>query len=87
MGLNKPDGSPRKKLDVSLLSSLGWECKVNLTEGLKEPLSIIEMGQAQSGIEQDSLKISPINSALLTVIKACARRDKLQKLRNYLALC
>ena len=33
--LTKPDGSPRKKLDVSLLSSLGWECKVNLTEGLK----------------------------------------------------
>lgn len=31
---SKPDGTPRKLLDVTLLSSLGWRAKTNLQEGL-----------------------------------------------------
>lgn len=31
---SKPDGTPRKLLDVNLLSSLGWRVKTNLQEGL-----------------------------------------------------
>ena len=31
----KPDGTPRKLLDVSKLHSLGWKHKINLKEGLK----------------------------------------------------
>lgn len=31
----KPDGTPRKLLDVSKLSALGWTAKINLEEGLK----------------------------------------------------
>ena len=35
---SKPDGTPRKLLDVSKLSSLGWKYKVSLPEGLKKTL-------------------------------------------------
>lgn len=32
---SKPDGTPRKLLDVSRLRSLGWEAKITLSEGLR----------------------------------------------------
>lgn len=32
---SKPDGTPRKLLDVSRLASLGWQAKISLDEGLK----------------------------------------------------
>jgi GDP-L-fucose synthase len=32
---SKPDGTPRKLLDVSRLTSLGWSYKINLREGLE----------------------------------------------------
>ena len=31
---SKPDGTPRKQLDVSRLSSLGWQSKIQLSDGL-----------------------------------------------------
>lgn len=31
---SKPDGTPRKLLDVSLIQSLGWKAKIGLREGL-----------------------------------------------------
>jgi nucleoside-diphosphate-sugar epimerase len=31
---SKPDGTPRKLLDVSRLSAMGWKAKVSLREGL-----------------------------------------------------
>lgn len=31
----KPDGAPRKKLDVNLLKSIGWSHKISLEEGIK----------------------------------------------------
>lgn len=31
----KPDGTPRKLLDVSILTQLGWKAKVPLTDGIK----------------------------------------------------
>lgn len=33
--LDKPDGTPRKLMDVSLLHSLGWNHKIELEEGIK----------------------------------------------------
>jgi GDP-L-fucose synthase len=33
---SKPDGTPRKLLDISLLSSFGWTSEVPLREGLKK---------------------------------------------------
>ena len=32
---DKPDGTPRKKLDTSVLDKLGWRSKTNLEEGIK----------------------------------------------------
>jgi GDP-L-fucose synthase len=32
----KPDGTPRKLMDVSKLKNLGWECKIPLKEGIQE---------------------------------------------------
>ena len=31
----KPDGTPRKLLDVSLLTSMGWKAKTSLREGIR----------------------------------------------------
>lgn len=33
--LTKPDGTPRKLMDVSYLHGLGWKHKINLEEGIK----------------------------------------------------
>ena len=33
---SKPDGTPRKLLDSTLLKSLGWEHKISLEEGLQK---------------------------------------------------
>jgi GDP-L-fucose synthase len=33
---SKPDGTPRKVLDVSKLSKLGWEAKIGLREGVEQ---------------------------------------------------
>jgi GDP-L-fucose synthase len=32
---SKPDGTPRKLMDVSRLKSLGWQASISLTEGIK----------------------------------------------------
>ena len=34
----KPDGTPRKLLDVSKINNLGWKHKVNLQEGIEKTL-------------------------------------------------
>ena len=33
---NKPDGAPRKLIDVSRLSKMGWNYNVSLEDGLKQ---------------------------------------------------
>lgn len=35
----KPDGTPRKRLDISKLRSLGWEPKITLEEGIKRTIT------------------------------------------------
>jgi GDP-L-fucose synthase len=32
---SKPDGTPRKLLDISLIRALGWQPRIELAEGLK----------------------------------------------------
>ena len=34
--LSKPDGTPRKLLDVSRLEATGWKYKTSLKEGIKK---------------------------------------------------
>ena len=36
---SKPDGTPRKKLDTSRLTSLGWEAKTNLNLGITKTIA------------------------------------------------
>ena len=33
---SKPDGTPRKLLDVSRLVKMGWQARIGLREGIKE---------------------------------------------------
>jgi GDP-L-fucose synthase len=33
---SKPDGTPRKLMDVSKLTSFGWKATITLEEGIKE---------------------------------------------------
>ncbi|MBO8242363.1 GDP-L-fucose synthase [Prochlorococcus marinus XMU1410] len=35
---NKPDGTPRKLLDISKMKDLGWEPKISLDEGIKKSI-------------------------------------------------
>ena len=36
--ITKPDGTPKKQLDVSKIKSLGWESKIDLKEGIKNTI-------------------------------------------------
>ncbi len=40
----KPDGTPRKLMDVGRLHSLGWKAKISLEEGLKSVVQDIKSG-------------------------------------------
>ena len=35
----KPEGTPKKQLDVSKLNSLGWQPKIDLVEGIKKVIN------------------------------------------------
>jgi GDP-L-fucose synthase len=35
----KPDGTPRKLMDTSKINNLGWNAKINLTDGIKKTVS------------------------------------------------
>ena len=37
---SKPDGTPKKQLDISKISKLGWFPKISLDKGIKETISI-----------------------------------------------
>jgi GDP-L-fucose synthase len=39
---SKPEGTPRKVLDVSRLKALGWQPKVSLDDGIKETIQYFE---------------------------------------------
>jgi GDP-L-fucose synthase len=47
---SKPDGTPQKLLDVSLLASLGWRSRIGLEEGLQRTYAaFLALGQAHAG--------------------------------------
>ncbi|UOQ70026.1 GDP-L-fucose synthase family protein [Hymenobacter cellulosilyticus] len=43
---SRPDGTPRKLLDVSRLHSLGWQHQIGLTEGLQSVIAAADWRQA-----------------------------------------
>jgi GDP-L-fucose synthase len=44
---SKPDGTPRKLMDVSKLSALGWEATISLEEGIQKTYAWFLNNQAQ----------------------------------------
>ena len=49
--LNKPDGTPRKLLDISKLEKMGWKAKISVHEGIEKVVQDFIKENAQSGIE------------------------------------
>ena len=39
---SKPDGTPRKLMDVSRLSAMGWQYTVHLKDGLKKAYNFFQ---------------------------------------------
>ena len=37
---SKPDGTPKKQLDVSRLATLGWRARIQLAEGLASTVAL-----------------------------------------------
>ena len=37
---SKPDGTPKKQLDVSRLAAMGWQAKISLDQGLASTVSL-----------------------------------------------
>ena len=42
---SKPDGTPKKLLNVERLSKLGWEPKISLEKGIKDTISLLQKEQ------------------------------------------
>jgi len=42
---SKPDGTPRKLMDVTKLNSLGWKAKISLKDGIKETYELYKQSQ------------------------------------------
>ena len=47
--LEKPDGTPRKLLDVSRIEALGWKASIELRAGIEQTYSWFRQNGAQSG--------------------------------------
>ena len=39
---NKPDGTPKKQLDITKMKSLGWESKIDLDKGIRSTVEIFK---------------------------------------------
>jgi GDP-L-fucose synthase len=44
---SKPDGTPKKQLDVSRLAALGWRARIPLAEGLASTVALFREELAQ----------------------------------------
>ena len=39
--ITKPDGTPKKQLDINAISSLGWKPKISLDEGIRKTINSV----------------------------------------------
>jgi GDP-L-fucose synthase len=46
---SKPDGTPRKLMDISKLSTLGWKATISLEDGIRQVYNEYFMPQVQKG--------------------------------------
>ena len=49
---SKPDGTPKKQLDVSRLAELGWQGRIPLAEGLRSTVA-----QFRDGLQQQLVRL------------------------------
>ena len=56
---SKPDGTPRKLLDVSRLNALGWRARINLREGLEQTYRWFTTHIANVNAKQDTASAAP----------------------------
>jgi GDP-L-fucose synthase len=49
---SKPDGTPKKQLDVSRLAELGWRARIPLAEGLRSTVA-----QFRDGLQQQAVRL------------------------------
>ena len=49
---SKPDGTPKKQLDVSRLSAMGWKARIDLTEGLVSTVDDFKKSEQPRGLDQ-----------------------------------
>ena len=49
---SKPDGTPKKQLDVSRLSEMGWQAQIGLAEGLTNTVADFEQSEQPRGLNQ-----------------------------------
>jgi GDP-L-fucose synthase len=47
---NKPDGTPKKQLDVSRLAALGWRARIPLVEGLGSTVADFRQGLSSGAV-------------------------------------
>ena len=45
---DKPDGTPKKQLDISNLKKLGWNPRIGLDEGIKKTVKDYELQQVKN---------------------------------------
>ena len=55
----KPDGTPKKQLDVSRLAAMGWQAKISLTEGLAGTVADFEQSKHRRGMDWQSESDNP----------------------------
>ena len=58
---SKPDGTPRKQLDVSCLTQLGWTPSVTLEDGLVEAYQSFRRGQVQNNYRALARGLDPLS--------------------------
>lgn len=56
---SKPDGTPRKLLDVSRLNALGWRARISLREGLEQTYRWFTTHIANVNAKQDTASAAP----------------------------
>ncbi len=49
---SKPDGTPKKQLDVSRLAAMGWQARIALTEGLASTVTDFENSKQLRGLDR-----------------------------------
>ena len=51
---SKPDGTPRKLLDISKINNLGWKAKISLEKGIQETIDHLKNSNFLSNFSPDS---------------------------------